>query len=141
MSSWRSNVTTIGRRLQVVVALGALVGACKGPPPVRLDLVGEERLHDGIVQCALTGDALSAESLMLLQLSELDERFEDDPGGAIGELHGWLVSQSVRNLAFTLAETSYLTAKRSRTSSSWSPKSTKSSASRSACATRASGPR
>ncbi len=111
MSSWRSD-GTLGRKLHVALALTAFAVACKGPPPVRLDLVGEERIHDDIDACALYGDVLSDESLVLLQLVELDERFERDPDSAITELHGWLVSQSIRHVAFTLAETSYLTAKR-----------------------------
>jgi hypothetical protein len=90
-----------------------LTAGCQTPVGVeRVDAVTAQRQ---LTANALTADELSPSARNVLRRWVLSERYDDDPAGAIGALHG-IVSdgRGDEDEVITLAEMSYLYAEETR---------------------------
>ena len=110
MKSKRSGVPGI----LFIVPLSLLLAGCTAP-------IGAKRsstraAYEQLERNALSPGELSANTLSLLHRYSLHQLFKDDPEEAVRQLHAKAVSTGERDILFSLAETSYLTAEEIRKS-------------------------
>ena len=100
------------RSPRIAAAALLLVASCSGPPPVRVVPRDPQQLQHALDTCALHGDTLSARTVWLLRLLELEEQYADDPLGTLQALHARVLGEVQGPGMFSLAELSYHTARR-----------------------------
>ncbi|MGH7358918.1 MAG: esterase/lipase family protein, partial [Candidatus Rokuibacteriota bacterium] len=97
----------------VALAVLSLVLAAACATPVGVDPVSPQDFQRQETVNAISSGVPSAFSGQVLQRFNLRDRFEDDPGAALAELHRSLDTEDGENRIFALAELSYVHAEQS----------------------------
>lgn len=92
-----------------ILAAAALVLWCAAgcTSPVGVKRIGEQAVHRQLTANALSSGRPSAQSREFLERLSLAERYEEDPLGALAELHAGLGGPDERDRLFALAELSF----------------------------------
>lgn len=98
-------------RLALLACASLLWGACA--TPVGIVRGSTQEAHRELTANALSAGRPSQWSQQVLHRHSLVERFEEDPGGALGVLHAALAQDATPERLFALAELSFLHAERS----------------------------
>ena len=101
------------RRGRALVLLSGLLLATACATPVGVDPITPAEFQREITANAISTGAPSDFSDQVLQRFNLRDRFEEEPGAALAELHRTLDTEGGENRIFALAELSYLHAARS----------------------------
>lgn len=102
-----------GRRTMRRLALAALLAVSACATPVGTRHIGPRAAQYSLTANALTGDKPSSFSRQEILNLSLDDKFENNPGEALAELHKGLAATEDGDRVFALAELSFLHAERS----------------------------
>jgi pimeloyl-ACP methyl ester carboxylesterase len=101
------------RRTALVLHACLLLLGSACATPIGVVRGGTQEVHRELTANVLSAGRPSEWSMQVLHRNDLADKFEDDPGGALAELHRRLQEQVFEQRLFALAELSFLHAERS----------------------------
>jgi pimeloyl-ACP methyl ester carboxylesterase len=102
-----------GAAARLTLLLGAVLLAAACATPVGVDPLPPQDFQRQVTANALSAGVPSGFSDQVLQRMNLRDRFREEPGAALSELHASLGTEGGENRLFALAELSYLHAEQS----------------------------
>ena len=108
---WSARGRVLGGRVALLLGVLLFAGACA--TPIGVTRGSTQEVHQALTANVLSAGRPSEWSKQVLHRNNLFERFEDDPGAALGELQKRLKDRVTPDRLFALAELSFLHAERS----------------------------